>query len=722
MPDELTTALQHHQSGRLDQAAQAYDRVLARDPHHADALHLRGVVAYQQGDLTRAVELIGRAIDRKPGQAPFHANLAEVYRALGQLDRAVASCRVALGLQPDYAEAMNNLGLALLAQGNFREAAEQFGAAVRLRPGLTMLHNNLGNALRLQGDLAQAVVSFRMAVERDAGFAEARSNLGQALLEQYQRDEALVHCREAVRLRPDLPEAHSNLGNVYRELAQFDEAKACYAEAMRLNPRLAMPYNNQGQALQEEGRLQEAVNSYLQALEREPSSARVHRNLASALGEQENYGQALEHFRLALQFEPESAEAHNGLGQVLHELGKYPDAVAEYRQVLRLKPDYAAGYCNLGHIQEELGDFDEAVDNFRKAVRLDPDHAPAYSLMATMLRGKLPDEDLSAMHRLLARPHLALAKRSALHFGLAHVLDARGDYAEAAEHLRRGNALAADLWRRQGKAYDPQAHIRFVDGMLATFTPAFFERVRGLGLETERPVFIVGLPRSATTLTEQILAGHSQVFGAGELNYLRESFEAIPRALNSPVGPLEGLAQLDRDAVHRLGNWHLDRLTELNAQALRVADKMPENYQYLGVIALLFPKARIIHCRRDLRDVAVSCWMTNFRQLRWANDMDHIASRFEQYRRLMNHWQRVLPTPIFEVDYEETVADLESVARRLVSWCGLEWEPACLAFHEVKRPVRTASVTQVRQPIYQRSVARWKHYEQALAPLFARLQ
>src|SRR5262249_3676800 len=210
-------------------------------------------------------------------------------------------------------------------------------------------------------------------------------------------------------------------------------------------------------------------------------------------------------------------------------------------------------------------------------------------------------------------------------------------------------------------------------------------------------------------------------FGAGELRYVRETFEALPRALNREATPMECLGGLDREAAGRLAGHHLDRLRGLSGQALRGADQMPDNCLDLGLIATLFPRAKLIHCRRDLRDVAVSCWMTNFRHIRWACDVGHIASRFREYRRLMGHWRRVLPVPLLEVDYEETVADLEGVARRLVGWCGLEWEPACLAFHENRRPVRTASVTQVRQPIYKKSVARWKHYEHALAPLFTQL-
>jgi hypothetical protein len=171
----------------------------------------------------------------------------------------------------------------------------------------------------------------------------------------------------------------------------------------------------------------------------------------------------------------------------------------------------------------------------------------------------------------------------------------------------------------------------------------------------------------------------------------------------------------------RIGEQHLKRLEELNADRSRVVDKMPDNYLYLGLLAALFPRAKFIHCRRDLRDVAVSCWMTNFRQIRWANDPDHIAARFQAYGRIMEHWRRVLPVPMLEIDYEETVADREGAARRLVAWCGLEWEPACLHFHEGNRPVRTASVTQVRRPIYWRSLGRWKNYERSLEPLLARL-
>jgi tetratricopeptide (TPR) repeat protein len=737
MVDDLSQALEQHRRGFLDQAARLYGQVLAARPDHPDALHLLGVVAHQRGDHVRAAECIAAAIARDPGVTSYHANLAEVYRALGRLDRAAACARSALRLQPDHPDAANNLGTVLLQQGQAEAAAEHFRAALRARPGFALACNNLGNALRLLGDLDAALAHFRRAVELDPNLAAARTNLGQLLSEQRQLHEALEHCRAAVRLRPAFAEAHSNLGNVLRDLGRLDEAKASYAEALRLNPGVAMFYNNMGQALQEEGRLDEALAWYAQGLRRCPNLARLHCNLASLLGEREQHAEAAARYELALRLDPNYAESHNGLGWVLHELGRHEEAQERYQAALRLKPGLSPAHCNLGTVRQELSDFAGAERCFREALRHDPRHVGAWAQLATMLRGGLPEDDLATLRRLLADPDLPGAGRAPLHFGLAEVLDARKEYAEAAEHLRLANALALAEWRKRGQGYDPAAHATFVDRLLTAFTPAFFERVRGFGVDSERPVFIVGLPRSGTTLTEQVLAGHSQVFGAGELALGRADFQALAdhrgvgfqpatsarqdSSLPREAGAFENLPRLDADAARRIVREHLERLRALNEPAKRVADKMPDNYLHLGLLAALFPKAKFIHCRRDLRDVAVSCWMTNFQHIRWASDPVHIASRFAEYRRLMDHWRSVLPVPLLEVDYEETVADLEGVAQRLVAWCGLDWEPACLAFHEGKGPVRTASVAQVRQPIYTRSVARWRHYEPALGALFEKL-
>jgi tetratricopeptide (TPR) repeat protein len=722
MLNDLDTALQHHRQGLLARAGQQYQTILAANPDHPDALHLLGVLTHQVGDGARAIALLGRAIALRPGVAVYRNNLAEVYRSLGQFDQAAAHCLVALRLQPQNAEATNTLGLTLLAQNQPEAAAAQFREALRLRPDFALACNNLGNALRLQGEKEKALAHFRLAVEIAPDLAEGHSNLGQFLLEHNRLDEALAHCREAVRLRPNFPEAHNNLGNVLREMNRLDEAKRCYAEALRLGPDIGMTHNNMAQALQEEGKLDEALAWYQEALRLEPNSARIHTNLASVLVEQEKNEEAVARYEHALRLEPSYAEAVNGLAWMRHEQGDYEQAQAMYREALRLKPDLAAARCNLGSVLEEMGNFAGAERCFREALRHDARLPGALAQLATMLRKKLPDADLGDMRRLLEDPYLSDGQRGCLHFGLAQVLDARGDYAAAAVHLARANGIAVAEWGKRGQGYDPAAHTRFVDRLVATFTPAFFERARGLGSESERPVFVIGLPRSGTTLTQQILARHSQMFGAGELPLTRDSFESLAEGAPGEEAAFRALDRLDGALVRRVAERHLERLEELGPGKPRVVDKLPDNYLYLGLLAVLFPRAKFVHCRRDLRDVAVSCWMTNFRHIRWASDPEHIASRFREYQRVMEHWRQVLPVEVLEVDYEETVADLEGVARRLVAFCGLEWEPACLAFHEGKQPVKTASVAQVRQPIYTRSVARWRYYEQSLGPLFARLE
>ena len=719
--DDLEKGIAHHQKGELAQATRLYQRLLTREPNHPDALHLLGVAAYQQKDAARAVELIGRAVAVRPTVAIFHANLAEAYRALGQLDRAIGCCRTALRLQPGLAEAANNWGLALLDQGKAEAAVAPFEAALRARPDFALASNNLANAWLRLGDKPRAIACFRQAVASDSAFAEAHSNLGQLLLEHGELDEALRHCREAVRLQPDFAEGHNNLGNVLRELDQLTEARACYAEALRLNPDLPLALGNMGQVLQQDGSLAEAVTWYKQALELAPDAARLHCYLASAYEEADNYEDAVASYETALRLDPDFAEAHDGLGWIRHEQGRNDEAMRCYQTALRLKPDFPTAECNLGMLLTELGDFAGAEAAFREVIRRRPQHAGAHAQLATLLRGKLPETDLEVLNRLLADPELSDNRRASLHFGLAHVLDARSQYSQAAEDLRVGNALALSIRRKGGLEYKADDHVRFVDRLIASFNTGFFERLAGAGLATDRPVFIVGLPRSGTTLTEQVLASHSRVYGAGELRLARQDFVSLAGPRGEELQAVEAIERLNAETLRPIAQRHLDQLRELNATAPRIVDKMPDNYLYLGLLAVLFPNAKFIHCRRDLRDVAVSCWMTQFRHIRWASDFDHLASRFLEYRRLMAHWRRVLPVPLLEVDYEEMVADLETTARRLVAWCGLEWEPACLAFHEDKRPVRTASVTQVRQPIYTRSVARWKHYEPALGPLFARL-
>jgi hypothetical protein len=327
--------------------------------------------------------------------------------------------------------------------------------------------------------------------------------------------------------------------------------------------------------------------------------------------------------------------------------------------------------------------------------------------------GQLVDvESLSDEHRALA------------HFGLASVLDDRRMYSAAALHLKSANRLQAESAGARGQTYDPDQHSQYIDLMIAAFTAEFLDERRGWGIPDPRPVFVLGLPRSGTSLVEQILASHSQIHGAGELKDVDRLFQRLPELTGRPdQNAFEALGNLTIESAQAAARQYVRRLESLApSSARRVVDKMPDNFRMIGLIALLWPSARVIVCRRDLRDIAVSCWQNGFQNLPWSNNWGDMARRFADYQRVMEHWLRIKPLECLEVAYESLVGDIETHSRRLIDFVGLEWEEACLDFPATRRMVRTASLVQVRQPAHTRSIGRWRHYQADLAPFLQLLE
>jgi tetratricopeptide (TPR) repeat protein len=724
---DLQTAYHHHQAGRHVDAARMYQALLERNPDDAAALHLFGVLHHQCGYFARAIELLRKAVSLQPEAPAFHANLAEAHRALKQYDQAVDCCRAALRLQPNYPEVANNLGLALHEMGRFDEAVAQFDAALALWPDFAIAHNNRGTSLRSLGRTEEALEAFRTAVRLGPALVQARANLGQLLSDQGLPGEGLPHCQEAVRLDPALPAAHNNLGNVLRALQRWPEARSAYAEAIRLEPGRAIAHANLGLTLQMEGRISEALPHFQRAVELAPQDVTALQHLVNAHVVNNDWATALPYCERWARLKPGDADAQCELGWIYQSDARLAEAEACYRQALELQPAHLNTWLNLGLLHEEQGSLAQAEDDYRQAEARQPQSLLPLARRADLLRSRLPDSDRDRLRFALYSPGLAPLVRMNLLFALAQVADARGDYAEAAACVEPANALAREERRCQGLFYDADEHSRYVGRLIAAFTPALFERLGTAGDPTPQPVFVFGLPRSGTTLVEQVLASHSQVYGAGELPLARQALDALGSVVPSTGDWQECLQALDGTGLCKLACRYHDGVERLLLRQRpgpapeRVVDKMPNNYLNLGLIALLFPRATLIHVRRDRRDVAVSCWLTYFRGVRWADDQDDLARRCQEHQRLMEHWRRVLPRTLHEVVYEHLVDDFETEARRLVATCGLEWEPACLSFHETARPVRTASLTQVRQPLYRRAVGRWKHYEPYLASLFARL-
>jgi tetratricopeptide (TPR) repeat protein len=520
---------------------------------------------------------------------------------------------------------------------------------------------------------------------------------------------------------PDHPDALYLLGVISLQKGDPRRAVHLIGRAAALRPADPVILGNLAEAYRALGENDRTIDCYRTALQLDPNHPDMHNNLALALANRGDFEAAAGHHQAAIQLQPDFAAAHHGLGKALQSLGRLEPARDRFAEAVRLMPDHATCHVSLAHVWEQLGEIERAISAFRDALRCDPRHSGALARLASRLREKLPATDQAAIESLLADPALPVASGIQLRFALAQALDARAEFDRAAELTIEANALQLADFQQRGWLYDPARHRRFIDKLIEAFSPPFFELVRGLGIDTERPVFIVGLPRSGTTLTEQILASHPRVHGAGELTLARRMFETLPGANLHGGMPFDFLPSLDRECIQDLGRRYLNELSAIDDQAERVVDKMPDNTIYLGLIATLFPRAKFIHCRRDPRDVALSCWMTDFLEVRWACDFDLIARRIHEHERLMEHWRGVLPTPILEVDYEDVVADLDMGARTIVDWCELEWDPACLEFHKTKRPVQTSSVAQVRRPIYTSSVGRWKNYERTLSHLFRSL-
>ena len=362
---KFNAAVSHHQAGRLAEAQQLYAEILSREPKHAMALHLLGVIAYQQGDSGQAIDLIGKAIVLRPDYADAHSNLGNALKEQGNQDLAVAAYRKALELKPDYAEA----------------------------------HNNLGIALKEQGELDKAVAAYHTALELKPGYAEAYSNLGNVLKEQGKLDQAATAYHKALGQRPDYAEAHGNLGNVLKDQGKLDEAVATYRMALELKPDYAKAHNNLGNALRDQGKLDPAVVAYHKFLELNPGHAEAHNNLGSALKDQNKLDEAEAAYRRALELKPDYADAYNNLGNVLKDLGKLDEAVIAYHTALELKPSYADAHSNLGNALKYLGKLDEAVAYYRTALELNPDHADAHNNLGNTLKGQGKLEDAVGAYR-----------------------------------------------------------------------------------------------------------------------------------------------------------------------------------------------------------------------------------------------------------------------------------------------------------------------------------
>jgi len=527
----------------------------------------------------------------------------------------------------------------------------------------------LSVALQMQGK--EALDALGRASRLLPNDAESQSNLGAALRRYGRLEEAVACLRRALQMRPDLAEVWNNLGNAERDLGHFDAAFAALREALRLKPGFARALNNLGNVLLDLGRLDEAAASYLRAVEHDA-----------------NY-----------------TEAHCNFGSVLRLQGRSAEAQFRCALALAIDSSYPAANMLLAHLRSDRGQFAEARTLLERVIAVDANCVEAWAGLAGLRRMSREDADwLVGAMRIAERA--APRDEIPLRFAIGKYLDDVGDYDEAFISYQRANALA----RTYRPRHDRHLLTADIDRLVQSQTAEWLHRAGSSSIRSEGPVFVVGMPRSGTTLAEQILASNPQVYGAGELPYWNSAAGRYA-ALGADAAGEASLRQLADDYLALLGGVAPD--------ALRVVDKMPANFMFLGLIHAALPLARIIHLERNPIDTCLSIYFQNFGPTHsYANDLDDLAHYYSEYRRIMDHWRRTLPAGvILDVPYEGLVRNPEDWSRRMVEFIGLPWDARCLDFHGTARVVSTFSKWQARQPINTASVERWRHYEKFVGPL-----
>jgi tetratricopeptide (TPR) repeat protein len=604
-------------------------------------------------------------------------------KSQGRIAGAVAAERQAAALLPHDANAHYNLGNGLMLLDEPAPAADSYRRALANRPDYFEAHFNLGNALEAQGEWSKAIDSYRHALAIRPGFMDAHVRLGHVLIAAGKRVDATAHFLQVLAARPDDAPSHHSLGMIYRSEGRLVEAEARYRRALAVDP------------------------NYVEALT----------NLGNVLGAQGRWADAESSYRQALALNDGYAETHFNLGNMLRDQGRQLDAEQSYRRALKIAPRHLQALNNLGLCLKRQGRLDEARECFETAIAIQPDFVQSHCNLAPLKTYADDDPHLglfeSQLHRVALLPKTG---QSSYWFALGKMREDVGRYDDAFAAYAQGNRCQHELF-----PHDEAREVALVQRLQSVFSEAFFaNRARPIDAE-KAPIFIVGMPRSGTSLIEQILSSYPGVHGAGELTDLDSVVHSVETDSGQrPVSYPENMATLSADQLRRLGKIYIDRVWRHAPEAERITDKMPANFLHIGMIHLMLPQARIIHAMRDPMDSCFSCYARLFagNNLDFSYRLDTAARYYVRYIQMMQHWQRVLPPgTVLDVRYEDMVTDTEGQARRLLAYLGLPWDERCLAFHRNERVVRTASVAQVRKPIYRSSVARWKHFEAHLGPL-----
>lgn len=664
------------------------------------------------GQLTQARKLAESLVKKHPNNPDLWYNLAGLHAQTGNLDQVIHCCRQVTRLNPQHAGAFYNLGAALQQAGLYSDAIDAYKKCTTIESG------NF-NALLATG-IACLELSDAVCAEKylDAALKLAPRN-GAALLHKGrlldrlgQHEQASDYFRMSIQAEPGNPESHYCLGVALSATGKTGAACESYRKAIELKPDYIEALNNYGHTLNETGKLDQALHAFSKLLELQPDSAIAYNNLGivyDSIGKTEEAESA---YRNAIRIDPSLLETSCHLGYLLADEGRTAEALEIFDQILEQSPQLKSAIAGKATALEKLGDTEQARALLEKyAGDESADAEIVIAACKVALRTGEYDNAARRAENLVRSGNTTEKGLADLHFVLGDLYDKQEKYHLAFSHYKEANALSPC-------AYSHEQHIRYIDRIISATDSSSLDKLPDNRPEFRRLVFIVGMPRSGTSLVEQILASHPDVFGAGELRYIGDIAAALPGKNGKSASYPEGLDTLTRESLHSLAGLYTTPVNRLADKSPVITDKMPHNFLFLAFIHKLFPDAKIIHVKRNLLDNCLSLYFNSFNPNHaYSTDLGLLGKYYGEYLRLMRHWREQAGIPMLDIQYETLINDFDNCTSRLLDYCGLGWSDSCRDFHMNKRFVKTPSYNQVCQPLYSSSINRWKHYDEFIEEL-----
>jgi tetratricopeptide (TPR) repeat protein len=646
----------------------------------------QGQRALQLGAFNLAEKHFLDVLKINPNVIEAQAALAFVYVASKQHAKATTQLKILLKAKPNHAQTHYNLANSLYEQQLYDEAIKHYEAALIIDPKLVETHIHCGIAYRMNKNYDAAIACLHRALDLDKANARAFHILGMVYvdIEDYNR---ALHCLESsVGLAPKHAEYRVSFASVLEKANLDFEAGLEYHQACEINPNYLDSFTLYGDYL-----------------------LKGHR-----------HDEALECMKHAEQLAPQNLDVLDKMGQIYLGMNDTDAATAQYIAALKTESKRVSSLLGLGQVYQELGNSAKGIEICDEIIAIDSNKPSGYLLKSRMKKSKFDDGLADQLIKFTNNDTIDDIKHH-VHFALGKIYDDQNNFAEAFKHYSIGNSLKNKKFN-----YSAEADESRFSNLIETFNSQLFDDFKHLGVGSNLPVVIVGMPRSGTTLTEQIISSHPNVIGAGEVVFWGKAQTALPLRLGAETAYPECIKEINAEQAKDISAMYeatLRKIAGADTNPMHITDKMPHNFRNLGLIALLFPNVKIIHTKRDPIDTCLSIFFQNFNSAHdYASDLNNLSFHYKQYQRIMHHWHEVLPGRIMDINYEDTIADPEFWSRKLIDHIGLEWDDACLAPHKLERSVKTASHWQVRQPIYKTSVQRWKNYEEFLGPLIEALK